>query len=460
MKRKIQKWLAVSAAVAICTTGTFSGYAADDIELSIWDVTASSVLPASDYGNYDPWNLQDRDWSTAWVENVPGYGKGESVTITLPDDVIVTGAYIVNGYCKSESLFYKNSAPLSLKCQVGNKACTIDLSSTASDYQAAASGYRFDFPSEIEAKTITFTIGDVRAGTHYEDTCISELYVLGYYSSQGGSETEVVLPDGITEEALYFMEGEAYWIFRRTANDSFACVNVEADQLSKEDRAFLTYWYQYHGYGDSRIQPAMEYNEVSNYDLHNIMTEMFGSCTEDEFDEVWTSYGIEYDSDRILMNGSGDFGDAGPVIFTNSQASVEQGKLRLEGTVMSYNQDIGDYEPVTNYTAWFAEEQAEASAIHRFLSLQVGDASIQVPAMGEKGLFSIDELRTMALDYYEKENEYRPGECDAMEDSDGKVILHLYTIEGDHTATSAWYEVDYNGEGTDTIFGTEIDLKQ
>lgn len=75
------------------------------------------------------------------------------------------------------------------------------------------------------------------------------------------------------------------------------------------------------------------------------------------------------------------------------------------------------------------------------------------------GSYSDDELCQMALDYYEKEYDYRPGIADIDSSSGNVVTIHLYDDMGDHTATSAWYEIDRTtGKGEDIIFGEKVDL--
>ncbi len=67
-----------------------------------------------DIGAYSAYQLFDENVTTAWVEGVEGDGIGEYVLIgqenTLPDKI-----HINNGYQKTESLYYKNSRPKTLK---------------------------------------------------------------------------------------------------------------------------------------------------------------------------------------------------------------------------------------------------------------------------------------------------------------------------------------------------------
>ncbi|MBQ8947136.1 MAG: hypothetical protein IJ058_10025 [Lachnospiraceae bacterium] len=73
--------------------------------------------------------------------------------------------------------------------------------------------------------------------------------------------------------------------------------------------------------------------------------------------------------------------------------------------------------------------------------------------------FTDDELCEMALAYYEKKSGYRPGTAQIEEEDGNNVLIHLFDDFSDHTATSAWYEIDRTtGRGSDYIFGTDVEL--
>ena len=77
----------------------------------------------------------------------------------------------------------------------------------------------------------------------------------------------------------------------------------------------------------------------------------------------------------------------------------------------------------------------------------------------QKGGFSDEELCKMALDHYEKESGYRPGKSEVDSVNGDLVTIHLYDDMEDHTATSAWYEINRNtGKGTDAVTGDPVDL--
>ena len=47
------------------------------------EVTASSYLKSQSSNNYEPKNAHDLNYKSAWVEGVPGYGKGEYLMYTF-----------------------------------------------------------------------------------------------------------------------------------------------------------------------------------------------------------------------------------------------------------------------------------------------------------------------------------------------------------------------------------------
>ena len=104
----------------------------------------------------------------------------------------------------------------------------------------------------------------------------------------------------------------------------------------------------------------------------------------------------------------------------------------------------------------------DIAALNPDITASNGKGSSSEPgsdASGKSGSYTDKELCDMALDYYEKENGYRPGVAEVEDREVDIVLIHLYDDMGDHTATSAWYEIDSRtGKGKDTIFGDKIDL--
>lgn len=146
-------------------------------------------------GNYSKMNLFDGSFETAWVEGVAGSGIGEKIKIQLSDNRLAA-ICLVNGYTKNSETYTTNNRIKKVKIekeivdyQDPNKTSiktyeqeikdlpfsSINLSnfysmtSTIGDY---GEGYS-------KVRSISITILEVYKGTKYDDTCISELYLLG-----------------------------------------------------------------------------------------------------------------------------------------------------------------------------------------------------------------------------------------------------------------------------------------
>ena len=97
-----------------------------------------------------------------------------------------------------------------------------------------------------------------------------------------------------------------------------------------------------------------------------------------------------------------------------------------------------------------------------FITVETGERetakSVDTDRQGEKG-YTEEQIINMALDYYEKKNNYRPG-CADIDNREGDIVtIWLFDDMGDHTSTCAYYDIDINtGKGTDTVFGNEVDL--
>ncbi|MBQ3843250.1 MAG: hypothetical protein II820_11255 [Ruminiclostridium sp.] len=73
--------------------------------------------------------------------------------------------------------------------------------------------------------------------------------------------------------------------------------------------------------------------------------------------------------------------------------------------------------------------------------------------------YSNMELGDMAKAYYAGNHDgYVPAVVDSEIDENGMIVIHLYDVVDDHTATGDWYTVDrFTGKGTD-VLGNEVDL--
>jgi hypothetical protein len=166
---------------------------------AITKVQASSVLKtdAINRFNYEPKNLFDNDLNTAWVEGVAGSGVGEWVEIQLGNNAYIEAIGIINGYTKNKSIYDANNRIHKIRLTVafrdywrgntdpsGEESVDIDLTEKQFNElnrsaQAPFISWLADYASGRAVSKIRLTILDVARGTKYDDTCISELYLLG-----------------------------------------------------------------------------------------------------------------------------------------------------------------------------------------------------------------------------------------------------------------------------------------
>ena len=149
-----------------------SGFSGEMSTCPLNSYSASSVLPASEYGTYVASNLSDGDWNTAWVEGSSGSGAGQSVTISRASGgkATVSCLELVAGYGKSTDIYYKNARPkqVSLITDSGEVVAQVTL---ADSYRVVQS---ISFPA-VSASSITLRIDSVYEGNKYDDCAISEM---------------------------------------------------------------------------------------------------------------------------------------------------------------------------------------------------------------------------------------------------------------------------------------------
>lgn len=166
---------------------------------SIAKVQASSILKTDSINrfNYEPKNLFDNDLNTAWVEGVAGSGVGEWVEIQLGNDAGIEAIGIINGYTKNEAIYNANNRIRKIRLDVeysgywprnadpdGKASVDIDLAEKQfnelnRNVQAPFISWLADYGMGRGVTKIRLTILEVARGTKYDDTCISELYLLG-----------------------------------------------------------------------------------------------------------------------------------------------------------------------------------------------------------------------------------------------------------------------------------------
>ena len=139
---------------------------------ALTDYSASSVLPASEYGTYVASNLDDGALDTAWVEGASGSGAGQSAKMSDPsgNKMTVSEVELMPGYAKSEDIYYKNARPkqVSVVADSGKVVAQVTLSDSYREVQAIT------FPA-VSTSSLALRIDSVYAGNKYDDCAISEM---------------------------------------------------------------------------------------------------------------------------------------------------------------------------------------------------------------------------------------------------------------------------------------------
>ncbi len=151
--------------------------------------TASSELKESSV-THRAERVLDGNLTTAWVEGVSGSGINEWLKIYTSDgskmEFLAVGIWL--GYHKTQELMEKNNTPTMLLIETEDglhQKAYCDMAYYIGDEVVIA----LDRP--VHTSWIKFTILDTFSGTHYDDTCISDIELIGVDSDRIFSQ----LPD-------------------------------------------------------------------------------------------------------------------------------------------------------------------------------------------------------------------------------------------------------------------------
>ncbi|MBP5443721.1 MAG: hypothetical protein J6Y60_10820 [Treponema sp.] len=142
-------------------------------------------------------NMSDHNCDTAWVEGKSDFGKGQKIKINIKG--WITQVLLVNGFRKTEKTFYENNRIKRIALYVDGvrlgemefpdrKYCRVDMTNILDEGELLNLG---DFFGEnnlskvlqsgrgfISDSNIEIEILDVYRGTKYNDTCVSDIYVI------------------------------------------------------------------------------------------------------------------------------------------------------------------------------------------------------------------------------------------------------------------------------------------
>lgn len=136
-----------------------------------WHFINSSSELTDKFGTYHAKNVADNNNNTIWAEGVSGNGIGEWIYFSNTEAKDIHRIDIINGFSKSEDLYYKNNRVKKLR---------LDFDSGHSIYSFldnSLSPQTITFNDAIFSSSVKFTILEVYPGTKYHDTCISEISI-------------------------------------------------------------------------------------------------------------------------------------------------------------------------------------------------------------------------------------------------------------------------------------------
>ncbi len=155
--------------------------------------TASSELTESTV-THSAKNAIDNNIKTAWVEGVQGVGKNQWIKLEQKDgsNFTVVSIEFVLGYHKSDEHLTMNGKPtkLLIECDDGYK----ETYSTDKNFSI------FNLREKVDTKWVKITILDAVAGTKFQDTCISEINIIGFDTA--------TKPNKVTDETT---KSESYY---------------------------------------------------------------------------------------------------------------------------------------------------------------------------------------------------------------------------------------------------------
>ena len=111
----------------------------------------------------------DGNPASCWSEGVPGLGIGENIVFHFNGTYKVCGMNIWIGHQKSQSLFYQNARPTSVRIEGS------DGSSEVYSLKDTFGAQRVDFKKPIDTNLIKIVVEQVVPGNKYQDTCIAEV---------------------------------------------------------------------------------------------------------------------------------------------------------------------------------------------------------------------------------------------------------------------------------------------
>lgn len=135
----------------------------------IASVKASSSTTSTTSNTYTPDMMIDGDTTTAWNVRKPYNGLGATATFTLQTRSKVKACKIMNGYDKSQLIYYRNNRIKSCTFTFDDGSETVTLKDLYNQYQTVT------FSKTHTTKTVKIKINTIYHGTRYIDCAVSEI---------------------------------------------------------------------------------------------------------------------------------------------------------------------------------------------------------------------------------------------------------------------------------------------
>lgn len=136
---------------------------------TIASVKASSSTTSTTSNTYTPDMMIDGDTTTAWNVRKPYNGLGATATFTLKQRSKVKACKIMNGYDKSQLIYYRNNRIKSCTFTFDDGSETVTLKDLYNQYQTVT------FSKTHTTKTVKIKINTIYHGTRYIDCAVSEI---------------------------------------------------------------------------------------------------------------------------------------------------------------------------------------------------------------------------------------------------------------------------------------------
>lgn len=140
--------------------------------LQTLSIEVSSEYSGQDGNDYSAENLIDGSRGTAWLEGSDGYGYGETITVSVIDDIEAEGFSLLNGCCESADIWNENSRIRKVLVCLNEQPLMVAQLRDVSDEQIV------HFPVSLNLDRndrLSFEIVEVYSGSSCRNTGLSEL---------------------------------------------------------------------------------------------------------------------------------------------------------------------------------------------------------------------------------------------------------------------------------------------